>query len=78
LSKVAGEDVQGSVQGFASSVGSLASVFGLVLGGFLYGLLGGYTFLASAAIIYLIALLALRLPMIQKAQMATPRSRQSG
>jgi len=35
LSKIAGRRYQGTVQGFASSLGSLASIFGLILGGLL-------------------------------------------
>jgi MFS family permease len=61
LSKVAGEKYQGSVQGFASSFGSLASIIGLIVGGFLYGLLGAAAFFLSAGIIYVIFLLSFRL-----------------
>jgi MFS family permease len=45
LSKMAGQKYQGAVQGYASSAGSLASIIGLIAGGFLYGLLGVQTFL---------------------------------
>ncbi len=45
LSKVAGQKYQGAVQGFASSAGSLASIIGLIAGGFIYGLLAVKTFL---------------------------------
>ena len=36
LSKIAGGKFQGTIQGFASSLGSLARVAGLILGGILY------------------------------------------
>ncbi len=61
LSKVAGERYQGAVQGIAGSLGGLASVIGLVLGGLLYQQVGGLTFVVSAALIYLSALLSLPL-----------------
>ena len=61
LSKFAGERYQGAVQGFAGSVGGLASVIGLVLGGLLYQQTGELTFAVSAGLIYLGALLSLPL-----------------
>ena len=61
LSKAAGERYQGAVQGFAGSVGGLASVIGLVLGGLLYQQTGELTFAVSAGLIYLGGLLALPL-----------------
>ena len=66
LSKLAGEKYQGSVQGLAGSVGSLASIFGLILGGVLYGVLHATTFLVCAAIIYLIFLFSFRLLSFEK------------
>ncbi len=60
LSKQAGEEHQGAVQGLASSSGSLASIIGLILGGFLYVLLGPMTFLVSAAMIFVTFLLSFR------------------
>ena len=48
LSKRAGTDNQGAIQGVASSFGSLASIIGLIIGGVLYNLIGGSTFLISA------------------------------
>ena len=41
LSKRAGTVLQGSVQGVAGSLGGLASIIGLTLGGLLYNLVGG-------------------------------------
>ncbi len=66
LSKAAGKKYQGSVQGFASSMGSLASIAGLIIGGALYERLGAVTFLVAAAIIYLVFLLSFRLAGIQR------------
>jgi hypothetical protein len=66
LSKSAGKKYQGSVQGFASSLGSLASIVGLVAGGILYAGIGAMTFLISAGVIYLVFILSFRLLGIQK------------
>ncbi|MCI0450109.1 MAG: MFS transporter [Chlorobi bacterium] len=66
LSKAAGKKYQGSVQGFAGSLGSLASIIGLVLGGILYSAIGAMTFLISAGVIYLVFVLSFRLLGIQK------------
>ncbi len=56
LSKVAGETYQGAVQGLAGSLGAVASVAGLVLGGLLYATLGSRVFLVSAAVILAVSL----------------------
>ena len=56
LSKVAGETYQGAVQGLAGSLGAVASVGGLVLGGVLYGTLGPRVFWVSAAVILAVSL----------------------
>jgi DHA1 family tetracycline resistance protein-like MFS transporter len=61
LSKAAGEQYQGAVQGFASSAGSFASIIGLITGGFLYEALGAPTFIVSAVIIYAVFVLSFRL-----------------
>ncbi len=58
LSKAAGDRYQGAVQGFAGSVGGLASVLGLIVGGLLYQQVGGMTFAVSAGLIYFAAVLA--------------------
>ncbi len=60
LSKQAGDRYQGTVQGFSGSVGSLASIIGLLVGGILYGIVGGQVFLISAALIFVVAVMALR------------------
>jgi MFS transporter, DHA1 family, tetracycline resistance protein len=66
LSKAAGRKYQGTVQGIASSMGSLASIIGLILGGILYASIGAITFLVSACTIYLVFILSFRLLKIQK------------
>jgi MFS family permease len=49
---------QGIVQGTAQSFGSLSSIIGLILGGFLFANLGAGVFLISAAILFLVAIVA--------------------
>jgi MFS family permease len=51
LSKLAGNENQGAVQGIAGSAGGLASILGLVAGGLLFEATGASTFLVSAALI---------------------------
>ena len=51
LSRRAGSKLQGAVQGVAGSFGGLASIVGLTIGGLLYNLFGGTTFLFSAGVI---------------------------
>lgn len=58
LANAAGDRFQGAVQGFASSVGSAASIVGLVAGGIAYESLGRATFVGSAGLIYAVAVLA--------------------
>ncbi|MGB9928358.1 MAG: MFS transporter [Methanosarcina sp.] len=66
LSKFAGNRYQGSVQGFAMSASSFASIIGLLAGGILYTQFGSNTFLAAAGIIYLVVILSFRLIKIEK------------
>ncbi len=66
LSKIAGRRHQGTVQGFASSSGSLASIFGLILGGLLYEVLDGSAFLIAGLVIYTAFLLNFRLRRFEK------------
>ena len=61
LSRRAGSKLQGAVQGVAGSFGGLASIIGLILGGFLYNSIGGATFLISAGIVYAIFVMSFRL-----------------
>jgi len=58
LSRVAGDTYQGAVQGFASSVGAIASIAGLILGGFLYNWVGAGVFAVSAATILVVGAVA--------------------
>jgi DHA1 family tetracycline resistance protein-like MFS transporter len=62
LSRRAGSKLQGAVQGFAGSFGALASIFGLIFGGFLYNSIGGATFLISACVIFAVFVMSFRLP----------------
>ena len=66
LSKLAGKTYQGSVQGFAMSASSLASIIGLLAGGVLYTQLKAMSFLVAAVIIYIVVFLSLRLIKIEK------------
>jgi len=61
LSKIAGRKYQGTIQGFASSFGSLASITGLILGGLLYEMFAGSAFLIAGLVIYAVFLLNFRL-----------------
>jgi len=61
LTKRAGYVYQGAIQGVASSFGSLASIIGLTIGGLLYNLIGGTTFLISAGIIFVVFIMSFRL-----------------
>lgn len=60
LSQQAGSEYQGAVQGYASSSGSLASIVGLVSGGFIFANLGTLTFLIPACLMGVIFVFALR------------------
>ena len=62
LSRVAGDQHQGAVQGAASSVGAVASIVGLVAAGLIYNLLGAWVFVLAAVIILPIIFIAPRLP----------------
>ncbi len=61
LSKRAGTDLQGAVQGIAGSIGGVASIIGLIAGGVLYNLTGEATFLVSAVIIFSVFVMSFRL-----------------
>jgi MFS family permease len=50
ISKATDRDVQGAVQGLASSAGAVASILGLLVGGLLYGYLESRVFILAAAI----------------------------
>ena len=66
LSKCAGSDHQGAVQGIAGSFGSLASIIGLIVGGVLYGFFEENVFLISAGIIFAVFIMSFRLLKITK------------
>jgi DHA1 family tetracycline resistance protein-like MFS transporter len=61
LSRYAGSKLQGSVQGVAGSFGGVASILGLILGGFLYNEIGAVTFLISAGVVFSIFLMSFQL-----------------
>jgi len=61
LSRHAGTDTQGVVQGVASSMGSLASIIRLITGGLLYNTIGATTFLISAGVIFAVFIMSFRL-----------------
>ena len=61
LSKVAPDKFQGAIQGFAGSLGSAASIIGLLLGGFLYEKIGVTVFVISGIIILAVFLMSFRL-----------------
>jgi len=58
ISKSILEKFQGTVQGYAGSLGSAASIIGLLSGGLLYTLLGAGIFILSALVIFVIFLLS--------------------
>jgi len=66
LSRIAGTKLQGSVQGFASSFGSIASIIGLILGGLIYSIIGVYVFLISSFVIFFVVILSIKLFKIEK------------
>ena len=61
LSRRAGSKLQGAVQGIAGSFGGLASILGLILGGFLYNSIGAATFLISAIVIFAVFVMSFKL-----------------
>lgn len=61
ISKATNPDAQGAVQGFASSGGAVASIIGLLIGGWLYEVLGAWVFALSAATTLAVFLMSLAL-----------------
>ena len=59
LANAARAGFQGVVQGIGRSVGSLASIVGLIAGGILYETIGGATFVGSAGLTFLVVALVL-------------------
>ena len=72
LSKAAGDRYQGSIQGFGSSLGSVASILGLILGGIWYGTLGTGVFVLSAVIIFIVSFMSMRLLLLSKGTAQIP------
>ena len=66
LSKSAGNVYQGFIQGVSSSFGSLASIIGLIVGGFLYNLMEDSTFLISGGVIFVVFIMSFRLLKIKE------------
>jgi DHA1 family tetracycline resistance protein-like MFS transporter len=62
ISKAAGEDVQGTVQGFAGSVAAVASILGLLAGGLLYESAHTGVFATSAVVTLAVFILSLSSP----------------
>ncbi|MFN3200392.1 MAG: MFS transporter [Bradymonadia bacterium] len=62
VAAAAGDELQGAVQGLAGSAGSLASIFGLLLGGVAYTSMGPMTFNISAGLMLLAFYINLVLP----------------
>ena len=61
LSKASEEKYQGTIQGFAGSAGSLASIIGLIIGGLMYEQLGGEIFILSTVTIFVVFIMVIRL-----------------
>jgi MFS family permease len=61
LSKRAGTVHQGVIQGVGSSMGSLASIIGLIMCGLLYNLICPTTFLISAVVIFMVFVMSFKL-----------------
>ena len=66
LSKVAGQQHQGAIQGYASSTGSLASIIGLIAGGLIYGWIGVTTFWIPGILLLIIFALSFKLLAIKE------------
>jgi MFS family permease len=73
FSKTAGERFQGAAQGLAGSTGSLASILGLVGGGFAYQHLQRNTFLLASLCILGAGLISMMLPKGSRCRMEVPR-----
>ena len=66
LATAAGDKFQGAIQGYASSVGSAASIIGLLAGGFLYQQISDFIFLIPATLMVLIFFACFPLLKLQK------------
>jgi len=72
LSKIIGEGYQGTMQGLACSFGGLASIIGLIIGGLLYEMLSGETFLISGLVICVVFYLTSSLGILRKNYKSEP------
>ena len=61
LSRTGSPKIQGTIQGYANSMGSLASIFGLILGGVLFGVFGQKIFLVASVMLGVVLVLSFRL-----------------
>ncbi|MBW1295094.1 MFS transporter [Aquimarina litoralis] len=59
LSKTGNPDLQGTIQGYGNSMGSLASIFGLILGGIMFESINVQVFIIGSGIFLLILILLL-------------------
>ncbi|MFA0823402.1 MAG: MFS transporter [Methanomethylovorans sp.] len=66
LSKTTKKEYQGAVQGVSTSFTSLASIVGLVAGGFMFSFFGTATFVIAASILFGVFLLSLKLDSSKK------------
>ncbi|MEO1438087.1 MAG: MFS transporter [Bacteroidota bacterium] len=71
LSKIGSPSKQGRLQGLANSMGSLASIIGLLTGGFLLSFLGASVYFFPAGILLLILFISFRLPSAPSPKLAT-------
>ena len=77
LSRLGGDAQQGAVQGLANSTGSFASIIGLILGGYLFGIIGSNTFLFASVflfIVFILSLKMLRFPPVETLNTSLPES----
>jgi len=65
VSNVGDGPYQGTIQGFAGSAGSLASIIGLISGAFIYKAIGVNTFLLATGFMILIAIASVKLRSIE-------------
>ncbi len=72
LAKTAGDEQQGAVQGIANGAGSLASIGGLIIGGWLFGSYGQVAFYSAAVLLFTIFILSFRCYGLGKAETSLP------
>lgn len=59
LSSTGPKSMQGAIQGYGASMGSLASMLGLVIGGILFEIIGTYVFISGGLVFFIITFLIL-------------------